>query len=454
MRLFPLYLTPLETFFWYDDRPSHPMAFVIQMKLTGQVNRPALETALSAALERHPFLQATIKRAKRRSWCWVGSSTLPRMDWGTENEPILCPQGERIDLRHEVGLRVWIRQGDSQAQVTLQFHHACCDGIGAYRFIADWFALYGQQTSAGADAPELQPVELSLLRDRRMRSTELAYRNRGKEVSLRAKEDLGQHFGWKNRAGKLAKPIASREHTDKFKFPEIYSYTFTRAEHDQLRSAALAVGANVNDVLIAELLRTTTLWNQKQGAANPNQHVRIMVPTDLRNTDDYAMPATNIVGFVFVNRRAHECSDMDTLLPTISDESQRFQLHRTGARFNDTLVAATDFSKWSLPFLLSGETCTATAVLSNVGDPAKRFTAKFPRRAGRVVMGDLVLEDITGVPPMRPGTRVTFSIFSYLRQLTISARCDPRYFGLEDTKAITHLYADQLRGWMKPEPSE
>ena len=199
---------------------------------------------------------------------------------------------------------------------------------------------------------------------------------------------------------------------------------------------------------MAELFRTSVLWNQKQGTKNPNQLVRIMVPTDLRDTDDYCMPATNIVGFVFLSRRGPECLDVDTLLPKISQESLNFQQHRTGARFIDTLVAATDFSKWLLPILLTGETCIATAVLSNVGDPAKRFTARFPRVGGRVVMGNLVLEEITGVPPMRPGTRATFSIFSYLRKLTISARCDPRYFGLQDTQALTHMYVDQLRGWM------
>ena len=451
MRLFPMYLTPLETFFFVDDRSSHPMAFVIQMRFTGQVNRIALEGTLSTALERHPLLQAVIERGKRRELCWVGSSELPSLDWGSANEPLNCQHGERIDLRHEVGLRVWIRQGESEANVTMQFHHACCDGIGAYRFIADWFALYGQETVLGPDRPELQPIDLSLLRIRKMRSTDKAYRDNGKEVSRRAWEDYRQHYGWRNRPQKLARPSTSARPAIKSPFPAIYSYNFTRFEHDQLRSAALQAGANVNDVLMAELFRTMALWNQKQGTKNPNQLLRMMIPTDLRNTQDYDMPATNIVGFVFLSRRSHDCVDIDTLLPQICQESQRIQQHREGARFIDTLVAAADFSKWFLPFLLCGETCTATAVLSNVGDPAKRFTARFPRVGGRVVMGNLVLEQITGVPPMRPGTRVSISIFSYLRQLTISVRCDPRYFGLEDTRDLTYLYADQLRGWMSTE---
>jgi len=451
-RLFPLHLTPLESFFWFDDRSSHPMAFVIQMRLIGQVTRVALEQALLEALARHPLLQATVARAKRRHLCWVASSMLPAMDWGSANDPVTCPNGERINLRREVGLRIWIRQGEAEANLTLQFHHACCDGIGAYRFIADWFALYGQATALGSNSPELQPIDLRLLRERKMRSTDKAYRNLEKEVSSRSWEDYRFHFSWRNRPHKLDRPTTSSRPALKSQFPAIYSYHFTREEHDRLRSTALQAGATVNDVLMAELFRTSVLWNQKQGTKNPNQLVRIMVPTDLRDTDDYCMPATNIVGFVFLSREGHECLDVDTLLPQLSQESLRFQQQRTGARFIDTLVAATDFSKWFLPFLLAGETCIATAVLSNVGDPSKRFTARFPRIGGRVVMGNLVLEEITGVPPMRPGTRVTFSIFSYLRQLTISVRCDPRYFGMDDTKALTHLYVDQLRKWILTEP--
>ena len=83
--------------------------------------------------------------------------------------------------------------------------------------------------------------------------------------------------------------------------------------------------------------------------------------------------------------------------------------------------------------------------MSNIGDPTRRFAAKLPRKDGRVVAGNLLLDDITGVPPLRPHTRATFSVFAYRRKLTISLRCDDKYFSDEDTIRLLETYARHLR---------
>ena len=97
-----------------------------------------------------------------------------------------------------------------------------------------------------------------------------------------------------------------------------------------------------------------------------------------------------------------------------------------------------------LPFVLSRNVCLATVVLSNAGDPSRRFTAKFPRQSGRIVCGNLVLEAITGVPPLRVKTRAAFSISQYDRRLAVSLRCDPHYFRLEDTATLLDIYVRRL----------
>ena len=54
-----------------------------------------------------------------------------------------------------------------------------------------------------------------------------------------------------------------------------------------------------------------------------------------------------------------------------------------------------------LQILARRRSCIATTCLSNIGDPSKRFTADLPREEGRIVAGNLTLEDIRGVPPIR-----------------------------------------------------
>ena len=141
-RLFPLYFSPIESLFIADDRPDYPMAFIVQMTFSGNVNRAAFDEALPIALARHPLLKSHRQLAKKGLPCWMpASETMPIVDWGNEGDSVHLPHGESINLEKEVGLRIWIREGYGSTVMTMQFHHSCCDGIGGYRFIGDLLSL-------------------------------------------------------------------------------------------------------------------------------------------------------------------------------------------------------------------------------------------------------------------------------------------------------------------------
>jgi hypothetical protein len=168
-----------------------------------------------------------------------------------------------------------------------------------------------------------------------------------------------------------------------------------------------------------------------------------MMPTELRGTEDYAMPAANMVAYTFLACSGSDIDRPEKLLRTIRDRTALVKHERSGARFMDMIFGASQFH-WLLPFILRRKMCMASAILSNVADPSRRFTARLPRQAGRIVAGNLVLEEITGVPPLRPGTRATFSVSQYDRRLTISLRCDPHLFRMEDAASLLSLYVEQL----------
>ena len=120
-RLFPLYFSPIESLFIADDRPDYPMAFIVQMTFSGNVNRTAFESALPAALARHPLLKSHRQLAKKGLPCWVPApETMPIVDWGYEDDPVDLPHGESINLEIEVGLRIWIREGAGMTLMTMQ----------------------------------------------------------------------------------------------------------------------------------------------------------------------------------------------------------------------------------------------------------------------------------------------------------------------------------------------
>jgi hypothetical protein len=440
MGLFPLHLTPLESFFHADDRPSHPMAFIIVLDFTGVVDRPAFEESLREALRRHSFLNAYIRPAKRGLPCWVAAKgDGPTVDWGDLSQAITLPRGERIDLATEVGLRVWVRQGPDRAVATFEFHHACTDGIGAYRFLGDLMAYYGLRVPNDLEPPRLDPLEPERLRDRQ--KLQIEHWRTDRYWSL-AKRTLGTVGGLLRRR---PAPLTSRDAGPKSTttFPGIRSISIARDEFEAIRASALASGATLNDLLVATLFGTLHEWTQTVGDRSARRSLRLVMPTDLRDGESLTLPATCLTSYTFLTREQADCRDPAKLLNSVALETTEIKNGRRGVHFADTVAVGLWFrALWTM---IRAPVCLASAVMSNIGDPTRRFSARLPRRDGRVVAGNLLLEAITGVPPLRPQTRATFSVFAYRRRLTISLRCDPAHLSDRDTAEMLELYARHLR---------
>ncbi|HEY6565859.1 MAG TPA: hypothetical protein VIY86_15355 [Pirellulaceae bacterium] len=443
-RVLPLNLAPIDAFFRADDTTTHPMTSVIELDFGGALHEGAFKAALATALDRHPLLAAIVQRAKGNRLCWVPmTADLPRIDWGPMDQPVAIGASEAIDLTLDCGIRIWVRVGDATSRLTLQVHHACTDGTGIYRFLGDLLAVYGMETSQGGELPRLSPVDASLLRNRRRKMAAVAVEGRAlKFIWLGLREAL-------NVFGTTVTPIAPPQSPNLqlrggVSFPGIHTVEFSHDEHQQLRQRAAAVGGMVNDLLLCEMFRTMAEWNREQGRGGLHDRLRIMMPFDLRDQHDYAMPAANMTAYTFLTRRVGACADVDTLLADMRDATARIKQGRAGTEFVDALMLA-EHAPAVLPFLLRLNRCLASVTLSNVGDPSKRFTATFPRDRGRVVCGNVVLEGVRGVPPLRNLMHATVATFSYLRKLTICMRCSPLIFSDAAAESLLGTFTDNLR---------
>lgn len=450
-RIFPLHLAPIDAFFMTDDTVRYPMTSVIHVDFTGSMQRVAFEGALSEALERHPLLAAVIRPAKRGELCWVFDPDVhPPVDWAPPGVLLDLPQGERIDLTNACGLRIWVRAGEQATRLTLQVHHASTDGTGVYRFLGDLLALYGRQTCQNGRPPVLENLDPGLLRDRRRRMAKRAVQQamwpwiragllEGGKVFLRGVQDVAPPsptWGTARYPEEMLTP-----------FPGIETQELNKDEHLALRDVATAHGAMLNDLLMAEMFRAIASWNDARAHTSHKPWLRIMMPFDLREQSDYTMPAANMTSYTFVDRRTDACSDRIQLLKGVRDETLRLKQDRGGTRFIDALMLA---EKWPgiLPRMLQLGRCISSVTLSNIGDPTKRFVASFPREGGKLVCGDLVLENISGVPPMRDKMRATCAVFSYQRKLAFCLRCDPYSFRAADTTEFLKSFIDGLRAYL------
>jgi hypothetical protein len=210
-----------------------------------------------------------------------------------------------------------------------------------------------------------------------------------------------------------------------------------------VRLAASRSGATTNDVLLRDLFVVLRDWSRMAGDEPGRRRLRILMPQNLRQRDDRAMPAANVMSFAFLTRRGNACNRPEELLPSIHRETELIRRYRLSLYFLGSigLIQSTGGFQW----LMRRPFCFTTAVLTNLGDPTRRFVARLPRSAAGLVAGNLVLEHITGGPPVRPRTKAAFSIFNQAKALSISLKCDPHHYSLLDTRQLLGEYVARLR---------
>jgi hypothetical protein len=445
-RLLPLSLTPLEKFFLADVRPTHPMTFWIYLELSGVVEAEQLEAAYSAALRRHPLLHAYVRPGRKGRLYWTAADdSATRMTWLAADEPIEFVNDEGIDLALETGLRLWIERGPERTRLSLEFHHACCDGTGAYRFIGDLLALYGQDFAETAELTALEPCEPSRLRSRLALQVDLWPTRRYLALVKRGLAQLTALV--RHRPSPLRgrrKPLSSMPGR-----PEVISTGLSQADSQALRRIAISSGATLNDLLIAALFHTLAAWIDQVGNSNAKSFARVMMPVDLRSEDDREMPAASLTSYTFLTHRLGECRDRMKILRAVSNDTAVIKRTAAAKVFADAVAIAGSVPKL-LPLVLTAPMSLASAVLSNAGDPSRRFTATLPRRNGLIVSGNLVLKEITGVPPLRPRTNATFSVSGYGKRLVVSLRCHHSAFDSVDARALLDLYIVSLTAYLAP----
>jgi hypothetical protein len=88
--------------------------------------------------------------------------------------------------------------------------------------------------------------------------------------------------------------------------------------------------------------------------------------------------------------------------------------------------------------------CFATAILTNVGDPTRRFGTSFARSSEGLVIGDVILRRLVAMPPLRPLTRAAFSVTNQGSTLLIGLKLDPSCFSPLDAEELLGQYVSQL----------
>jgi hypothetical protein len=236
----------------------------MRFRFAGGLVRATFEAAVKSALLRHPLLKSIVKIGWRPSWFTLSMSQL-NIAWqrGACGGPL--PHATRLDIRQSTGLRVIVVQDETNTDLTLQWHHACCDGAGIFRFAEDLFVAYDGANKAGRSSVNSTPVDPSLLPSRGSYGLSLA--GAAKLLPKQLMGVAGASQFWVRRPAPIVAGAARADQNAlSTRFPASVGGHPTRAETIAIRKAARSRNVTLNAFLACDFFHS--LWDWQKNMAN------------------------------------------------------------------------------------------------------------------------------------------------------------------------------------------
>jgi hypothetical protein len=422
-----------------EDRPDYPMVAGVELKFSGTVRRVAMETAFQRALDRNPLLCARVETSLWRGPQWVPADR-PSIRWRAADSPETSFEAAGIDVGSGPGLRVSVQPDAPHPTLHARIHHACCDGVGLFQFIEDVLVGYANEVDGSKCPASYRPLETQLLRQR----------SRFPLNSSSFRQWLYHCYFGINEARKftmrIPKPLAaSQTHAvgQSDSRTPVVSHQGDKQFLKRLRTAAAKRRVTLNDILLRDAMLAIRHWNAEHGSNRPDDLLRILMPCDLRGPEHVSIPAANVMSYSFLTRRMRDCDSPDELLRGVQMETEFIRDRNASLYFIRSLDVARRIPG-GIRSVAQSRGCFATLLVSNLGDPTRRFTASFERREGKLTIGDLRLEWISADPPLRPLTRAGIVVCTYPDQLSIGLRYDAHDLSPDDGHGFMNGFVRQL----------
>lgn len=439
--VFPLPLAPFEEYMLVDDRPTHPMQFFYRLRFSGHLDQTKLTAAFETSLARHPFLRAIV-RAKGRHWEWVDAPDCsPQLTWFEQEPTDRLPGATFLDLRTQAGLCATVVQGKETGDIVCHFHHSCCDGAGAGQFARDLLVAYANSQSRPEDRIRLEPLDDRLL-DRRA-----TFGLTGGDLLKMARKQAVGLAGVRQFFMRSPRPILPhRPSLDDVSLPADYPshrvHRFDVGDTESIRTTAMRLRVAMNDLLLGRLFLALGDWRQRHDFGSKRDWLRLSVPMSMRQPSDSKMPAANVVSMVFLDRRPEDCDKPTALLESIHDEMNLIKRNQLGLTFILSLRLLRRIPG-GLGSATSARKCSASALVTNLGEVLA--DSPLPRREGRIVAGDVVLESVEVGAPNRPYQCAAFLFWTYAGRLAVCLQYDSRVLDAGLAEDLLDTYVDCVR---------
>lgn len=443
----PSKLTSFEQFLYFDDYPAYPNTIGCRLRLRGTLDESLFDRAVQLVCDRNPLFKTTLEnRWSGPRWSACHDRTIVEQ---LSDHLIEAPFVKKIDLDKEAGGQVHWASDSDQASINFLTHHATADGIGGLQVVADWLAAYAAMTEATSD------VEKAGTQSTRRTNLDLLDKRasygfcRWRFLKTIPRQMIGV-FGVKefiaNRpvslTGEPPVDVAASIPAD---YPGVHSAEFGDVE--RVRSQAGTENVTTNDLILQCIFIAIAKWRRIRSIGSEKDLIRLMVPINLRSLSDRYLPASLRSSIVTLDRPQERCTDEKEFLDTI-----RFQMNVIKANeLGYTFLHVLNFSKWlprGIKRYANPHRVGATALVTNLGEPFKRV--KLPRDdEGKLRVGNMTLEGLDLIAPLRPHTNAAFAIYRYAGKTVLSLTYDNRVMQAEDAKQLTQMVCDEFHSKTK-----
>lgn len=426
MSVLPLPLNAIEHYMLADDSAEYPRLFRLVIRLRTNLEESRLIAAVDAATRRHPLLAALVESDgdEPRRWIERRNSKI-EIAWSRAiREPgsIMEEVVEPIDLGEESALRIRVERRFDGDVLTLEFHHAAVDGLGAMQFIEDLLLYY-------TCAPAVVDLKLQELEESRL-ATRDAFGLTGWRRPIRW---LYGTLGWIGSLEYLLhRPVpvgAIRYAMDERRKSGFLWRHLSESESRWIRSTSRRERVTLNDRLLRDVFLALQEWFELHAPEYASRHKRIMVPTSLRAEEDRVLPACNVVAMVNIDRKPQRWRNPLRMLRVLHWELSWVKRLRLGVIFVQILRILHEL--FGLKRFLSRERCQATCVVSNLGNVLSEFS-------------DELVCGVEFYPPIRPHTNVAIGAATCGDRLNLAMHYDTATLTSEEAtwlmeRICTHL---------------
>lgn len=432
-----LMLTAFEEYMLCDDRPDHPMTGFFRLRFSGRLNVSALEAAVQMTVARHPLVRSRVCRNDRNRLFWNSDDvfSVPLERWSADGQREY-PAAGYIDLTASPGTRIWLVEREGAHDLVVQIHHACTDALGMCRLIDDLLITYGR--NAGAVGPEMA---LQTLDNRQLANRSRIGMTWGKLLQmLPGLYFVGRFFLRKPTPLGLAS--ANPSSCQSAGFPSPRTYDFRIEDSHRILAEARLKKMTVNDLLARDLFLALNAWRTENGTGTARDWLRFFVPVNARTADHAILSAANVMGAVFLERNQQQMANPESLLRSIHAEMRMIKHRHLGLLFIAAHSMLRRFPRLRHS-IVSGASCRSSCVFSNLGIILSR--TPLPRRDGKLVIGDVLLDGVDFIAPLRPLTAAAVCVYTYAGRLSINLHFDPRSISKPQADRLLECFVGQIR---------